>query len=396
MKIVLAYSGGLDTTVSIKWLKEKYNADVVTVTVDVGQKDDFKKLEERAYIAGAVKHYTIDAKEEFVKNYVLPDIVMNGLYEDVYPLSTALARPLIAKKVVEVAKKESTDYIAHGSTSKGNDQVRFDLAIKANMMEAKIITPARSWNMTREDEIKFAKSRGIPIKEESSKYSIDENLWGRSIEGDIIEDPSSEVPEDAFEITKKVKEGKERVTISFDKGIPTKLNDKSMSLLEIIDTLTNMAGSLGFGRVDHIENRVVGFKSREVYEVPAALSIITAHKDLEKTVYTPLEFRFKKYLDQSWSDLVYQGLWYEPLKETIEKTGFEMNHWVTGDVELEVYGNGVRVIGRNSPYSSYSDKIASYNKGWYPTEEMAKGFIEIWGMHSLLAKKARTGNSDAL
>lgn len=393
MKIVLAYSGGLDTTVAIRWLKEKYNAEVITVTVDVGQKDDFKKLEERAYIAGSSKHYTIDAKEEFVKNYVIPDIVMNGLYEDVYPLSTALARPLIAKKVVEIAKKEGTEYIAHGSTSKGNDQVRFDLAIKANMPEAKIITPARSWNMTREDEIAFAKSRGIPIKTESSKYSIDENLWGRSIEGDIIEDPSKEIPEDAFEITKKVKDGKERVIISFEKGVPVKLNGKSMSVLEIINQLTIIAGSLGFGRVDHLENRVVGFKSREVYEVPAALCLISAHKDLEKTVYTPLELRFKKYLDQMWSDLVYQGLWYEPLRETIEKTGFAMNEWVTGDVEIEIYGNGIRIIGRNSPFSPYSDKIASYNKGWYPTEEMAKGFIEIWGMHSLLARKVRLGGN---
>ncbi|AWR97552.1 argininosuccinate synthase [Acidianus sulfidivorans JP7] len=391
MKIILAYSGGLDTTVSIRWLKEKYNAEVITVSVDVGQKEDFKKLEERAYIAGASKHYTIDAKKEFVDNYVKYDILMNGLYEDVYPLSTALARPLIANKVVEIAKIENTEYIAHGSTSKGNDQVRFDLSIKANMPDAKIITPARSWNMTREDEIKFAKEHGIPIKEESSKYSIDENLWGRSIEGDIIEDPYTEVPEDAFEITKKIKEGKEKVIISFEKGIPVKLNGKKMDLLDIIYSLTQIAGSLGFGRVDHLENRVVGFKSREVYEVPAALCIIAAHKDLEKTVYTPLELRFKKNIDQMWTDLVYEGLWYEPLKQTLEKTGLEMNEWVTGDVELEIYGDGIRILGRNSPYSPYSDKVASYNKGWYPSEEMAKGFIEIWGMHSLLARKVRNG-----
>ncbi|ARM76257.1 argininosuccinate synthase [Acidianus manzaensis] len=391
MKIVLAYSGGLDTTVSIRWLKEKYNADVITVSVDVGQKDDFKKLEERAYVAGSSKHYTIDAKKEFVEKYVLYDIIMNGLYEDVYPLSTALARPLIAEKVVEVAKKENTEYIAHGSTSKGNDQVRFDLAIQANMPNAKIITPARSWNMTREDEVKFAKEHGIPIKEESSKYSIDENLWGRSIEGDIIDNPFTEVPEDAFEITKKIKDGKEKIIISFEKGVPVKINGKKMDLLDIIYTLTQIAGNLGFGRVDHLENRVVGFKSREIYEVPAALCIISAHKDLEKTVYTPLELRFKKNLDQTWSDLVYEGLWYEPLKETIEKTGLQMNEWITGDVELEIYGDGIRILGRNSPYSSYSDKVASYNKGWYPTEEMAKGFIEIWGMHSLLARKVRYG-----
>ncbi|PVU75656.1 argininosuccinate synthase [Acidianus hospitalis] len=391
MKIVLAYSGGLDTTVSIRWLKEKYQADVITVSVDVGQKEDFKKLEERAYIAGSSKHYTIDAKEEFVEKFVKYDIIMNGLYEDVYPLSTALARPLIAEKVVEIAKKEGTEYVAHGSTSKGNDQVRFDLAIKAYMPDAKIITPARSWDMTRETEIKYAKEHGIPIKEESSKYSIDENLWGRSIEGDIIEDPSKEVPEDAFELTRKTStKNKEKIIITFEKGVPVALNGEKMPLLNLIDNLNKIAGSLGFGRVDHLENRVVGFKSREVYEAPAALCLIYAHKDLEKTVYTPLELRFKKSIDSQWSDLVYQGLWYEPLRETLQKVGVDMNNWVTGEVEVEIGENGLRILGRNSPYSPYSDKIASYNKGWYPTEEMAKGFIEIWGMHSLLARKVRS------
>jgi len=391
MKIVLAYSGGLDTTVSIRWLKETFNADVVTVTVDVGQKEDFKNIEERAYIAGAVKHYLIDAKEEFAKNYIIPCIKMNGLYEEIYPLSTALARPLIAEKVVEVAKKEGTEYIAHGSTSKGNDQVRFDLALKALYPEVKIIAPARIWKMNREDEIAYARSRGIPIKQESSKFSIDENLWGRSIEGDIISDPSTEVPEDAFEWTKRTKNEPLILSIEFEKGIPVSINSKKLDIVDLITYLNNEVGKHGFGRVEHLENRVVGFKSREVYEVPAALTLIYSHKDLEKTVYTPLELRFKRYIDNLWADLVYQGLWFEPLRETIQLAGDNLNKWVDGEVKVKIEGNSLTILGRSSKFSPYSEKIASYSKGWYPSDEMARGFIEIFGMHSLLARRVRYG-----
>jgi len=391
MKIVLAYSGGLDTTVAIRWLKETFNADVITVTVDVGQKDNFEDIEKRAYIAGALKHYTVDAKKEFAEKYISYAIKMNGLYEDVYPLSTALARPLIAEKVVEIAKKENADMIAHGSTSKGNDQVRFDLTVKALYPDVKVIAPARIWKMTRESEIEYAKQKGIPIKAESSKYSIDENLWGRSIEGDIISDPSVEVPEDAFEWTKKRSNEKLKLTIGFDKGIPVSLNGEKMDLVKLIQLLNELAGSRGFGRVEHLENRVVGFKSREVYEVPAALILINSHKDLEKTVYTPLEYRFKKTLDAQWSDLVYQGLWFEPLRETIQLAGDNLNKWVCGEVKIEIDGDGMRILGRESKYSPFSEKIASYNKGWYPTDEMARGFIEIFGMHSLLTRQVRSG-----
>jgi len=391
MKIVLAYSGGLDTTVAIRWLKETFNADVITVTVDVGQKDNFEDIEKRAYIAGALKHYTVDAKKEFAEKYISYAIKMNGLYEDVYPLSTALARPLIAEKVVEITKKENADMIAHGSTSKGNDQVRFDLTVKALYPDVKVIAPARIWKMTRESEIEYAKQKGIPIKAESNKYSIDENLWGRSIEGDIISDPSVEVPEDAFEWTKKRSNEKLKLTIEFDKGIPVSLNGEKMDLVKLIQLLNELAGSRGFGRVEHLENRVVGFKSREVYEVPAALILINSHKDLEKTVYTPLEYRFKKTLDAQWSDLVYQGLWFEPLRETIQLAGDNLNKWVCGEVKIEIDGDGMRILGRESRYSPFSEKIASYNKGWYPTDEMARGFIEIFGMHSLLTRQVRSG-----
>ncbi|MEM4046725.1 MAG: argininosuccinate synthase, partial [Metallosphaera sp.] len=254
MKIVLAYSGGLDTTVAIRWLKETYNAEVVSVSVDVGQLEDFKKIEERAYLAGSVKHYLIDAKNEFAERFAITDVIMNGLYEEVYPLATALARPLIAEKVVEVARKEGTEYVAHGSTSKGNDQVRFDLALKTNLENVKIIAPARIWKMTREDEILFARERGIPIKTESSKYSIDENLWGRSIEGDSIADPSVEVPEDAFEWTKVRSNDKLRLSVEFDRGLPTKLDGEKLSPVDLIRRLNQIVGSRGYGRIEHLEN----------------------------------------------------------------------------------------------------------------------------------------------
>jgi argininosuccinate synthase len=245
--------------------------------------------------------------------------------------------------------------------------------------------------MTREDEVEYAKEKNIPIKIESTKYSIDENLWGRSIEGDMISDPSKEVPEDAFEWTRKEKNGKTKISIEFDNGVPTRINGEKMDLVNLIKYLNSEIGKYGFGRLEHLENRIVGFKSREIYEAPAALLLIKAHKDLEKTIYTPLEYRFKKNIDQEWSDLVYEGLWYEPLRETLQNVGNDMNKWISGEVKVEIEGNGMTILGRDSPYSPYSDKIASYNKGWYPSEEMAKGFIEIWGMHSLLARKMRYG-----
>lgn len=389
MKIVLSYSGGLDTTVAIRWLQEKFSAEVYTVTVDVGQTEDFSEIESRAYKTGAKKHYLVDAKKEFADEYIARAIIMNGNYEGSYPLATALARPLIASKVVEVGRKEGADAIAHGSTSKGNDQVRFDLTIMNLFPEAKVIAPARIWGMTREDEVAYAKRQGIQVTETHSKYSIDENLWGRSIEGEATADPFTEVPEDAFLWTRKTKENQEEVVISFNGGIPSAINDKRMPLWEIIKSLNQLVGSHGLGRYDHIENRLVGFKSREVYEAPAAMVLLLAHRDLEKTIYTPYELRFKEFIDREWSDLVYRGLWLEPLRETLDETGRRMNKWVTGDVRVKLDSLGMRVIGRRSEYSSYSDRIASYNKGWYPSDEMAKGFIEIWGLHSIMANRVR-------
>ncbi len=391
-KIVLAYSGGLDTSVAIAWLKEKFNAEVITVTVDVGQKENFKEIEERAYKAGASKHYLIDAKDEFVEKYIKPAIRANALYEGVYPLGTALARPLIGEKVVEIAKREGADAVAHGATSKGNDQVRFEAAFKALAPDIKIIAPIRMWGMTRKEEVEFAKKRGIPISEESKKYSIDENLWSRSIEGGELEDPWNEPPEDAFEWTvdpTKAPNEPLKLTITFGKGVPIAINDEKMTLREIIDYLNRIVGMHGYGRIDHMENRVVGLKSREVYEAPAALTIINAKKDLEKLVLNKREYRVKKGLDDYWADLVYDGLWFDPIRVELDKFMEELSKNVTGDVKVKIYKGSLMPVGRRSPYAIYDKAISSYDSNWFPTDEMARGFIDAWLMDSVVSFRKR-------
>lgn len=392
MKVVLAYSGGLDTTVSIALLKEKFKAEVITFTADIGQKEDFEEIENKAYKAGAIKHVFMDLKNEFADNYIKPCIKMNCLYEDKYPLGTALARPLIAKYAVLVAKKEGADAIAHGSTSKGNDQVRFDLTIMAEAPDKEILTPVRKFRLTREWEIKYALEKGLPVSIEHKKYSIDDNLWSRSIEGGPLDDESSFPEDDAFEWTispEKAPDIPEIHKISFKNGEPIALDDEKMNLVDLVKKLNIIGGRNGFGRIDMIESRVVGIKSREVYEAPAALILIESHKDLERTVLTPKEYRFKKLMDNEWSDLVYSGLWYEPLRKELQLLGEELNRYVEGDVWVKLYKGSLMIIGRKSKYSLYRKDIADYNKGWYPTEEEAKGFIRLWGNHSINAKLVR-------
>lgn len=394
MRVVLAYSGGLDTTTCIVWLREKYNAEVITVTVDVGQEEDFSEVEQRAYRAGAAKHYTVDAKEEFAREYIFPAIKMNALYEGAYPLSTALARPLIAKKVLEVAEREGADAIAHGSTSKGNDQVRFDLTIKALNPSIKIITPARSWGMTRSEELEYLRRRGIEIPASNKRYSIDDNLWGRSIEGGELDDPSQPPSEEAFKWTRPPEKAPDKpriLEVEFREGVPVGIDGERLDPVKLISTLNMIGGEHGVGRIDHLENRLVGFKSREVYEAPAAVILIKAHEDLEKSVLTPRELRVKKMLEPIWSDLVYNGLWFEPVRTAIEAFANEVNKWVTGRVKVKLYKGSAAIIARESPYLAYSQDIASYERGWYPSEEKAVGFIEIWGMHTLTALRVRRG-----
>ncbi|MEM1619819.1 MAG: argininosuccinate synthase [Fervidicoccaceae archaeon] len=387
MRVVLAYSGGLDTTVSVALLRERLEAEVITVTVNVGQREDFHEIESRAYAAGASKHYTIDGVAEFAEKYILPCIMLNCCYEEKYPLGTALARPFIAKVLAEVARLEGADAVAHGSTSKGNDQVRFDLTLMVEAPGAKILTPVRMWRLTRDWEIEYAKKRGLPIKvDPSKKYSVDENLWSRSVEGGPIDDESLPPPEDAFEWTispEKAPNDPLAIELEFAQGRPIALNGERLALHELIARLNFEAGRHAIGRIDMIENRLVGLKSREIYEAPAATVLLTAHKELEKLVLTPREYRLKRTLDFEWSDLVYQGLWYEPARSVIQKMAEEMNSYVTGRVSLRAYKGALSVVGRESPYSLYSKTKADYERGWFPSEEEAVGFIKIWGMHSI-------------
>ncbi|ALU11339.1 argininosuccinate synthase [Ignicoccus islandicus DSM 13165] len=393
-KIVLAYSGGLDTSVAIAWLKEKFGAEVVTVTVDVGQKEDFKEIEKRAYKAGASKHYLIDAKREFANDFISKAILANALYEGKYPLGTALARPLIGEKVVEIARKEGADAVAHGSTSKGNDQIRFEAVFKALAPDIKIIAPIRIWGMNRKEEVEFAKRKGIPISESSSKYSIDENLWSRSIEGGELEDPWNEPPPEAFEwVTPPEMAPSEplELVIEFDKGLPVAVNGERMELLDLIGFLNSLVGKYGYGIIDHMENRVVGLKSREVYEAPAALSIINAKKDLEKLVLSKREYRMKKQLEDLWAEMVYEGLWYDPLRIELDEIFRKMNENVSGEVKAKIVKGSFRVVGRRSPYAIYDRALSSYESEWFPSDEMARGFIDVWLMDSIVSFQRKFG-----
>jgi argininosuccinate synthase len=396
MKVVLAYSGGLDTSTILVLLKKKYNAEVVTVTVDIGQEEELKGVEERAYELGASKHYTIDAKREFVEEYVFKAIKANALYEGKYPLGTALARPLIAKKIAEIAIQEGADAVAHGCTGKGNDQVRFDLTLKAFLKPGiKIVAPVRELKLTRSMNIKILSEYGYKVPEVHKKYSVDENLWSRSIEGGELDDPLAEPSEDAFAWTvspEKAPDTPYYLSIEFEGGVPRKVNDEKIDPALMIKKLNAVLGLHGFGRVDLIESRVMGLKSREVYEAPAALALVEAHQDLERMVLTPKELRFKRYVDEMWSDLVYQGLWVDPMRSHLENVINSMNRYVTGVVRLKVFKGSLVVVGRNSPYSLYSRELIDYNVGWYPSDEEVRGFITVHGLYALTALKVRQQN----
>ena len=388
-KIVLAYSGGLDTSVLLKWLQQKYDAEVVTVTLDVGQQEDLEPIGEKAENLGAIKHYSIDAKEEFVKKYVFPAIKANALYEGKYPVSTALSRPLIAEKLIEVARKEDADAIAHGCTGKGNDQVRIEVSAKALAPEIEVIAPVREWNMTRDAEIEFAKKNSIPIPVDIDKpYSVDQNLWGRSIECGILEHPDVEPPEEIYEWTvspEKAPDKPEYVTIRFNNGVPTALNGDEMDPVSLIEALNDVAGKHGVGRIDHIEDRLVGIKSREIYECPAALVIIEAHKDLEKLVLTRHEVSFKHQVDALWSTLVYTGLWMDPLRGDLDAFIEMTQKRVCGEVKIKLYKGGFRIVGRSSPLSLYDLNLATYNIESKFDQASSKGFIELWGLPTRMA-----------
>jgi len=387
-KVILAYSGGLDTSVMIKWLNEKYGYDVVTATIDLGQGEDFKAIGERAYQVGAIKHYTVDAKEEFVESYVSKAIKANGLYQGKYPLSTAIGRPLIVKKLVEIADMENAAAIAHGCTGKGNDQVRFEVTARALNPKLKVLAPVREWNLNREEEIEYARKHGIFIERSAKKYSIDQNLWGRSIEGGTLEDPMSEPEEDVYEwVTppSKAPDSPLYLEIGFENGLPASLDGSKESLKSIISEVNKEAGRSGVGLIDHIEDRLVGIKSREVYECPGSITLIEAHRALEKLVLTRHQLGFKELVDAEWSRLVYFGLWADPLRSDLEAFIESTQVRVSGKVRLKMYKGGLSVVGLQSPYSLYDKQLSTYGIDSKFDQKCSAGFIEIWGLQSRIA-----------
>lgn len=386
---VLAYSGGLDTSVMLKWIPENLGYEVVAVTVNVGQGENLDEIVKKARKLGAKDAFLIDSRREFAEEYVARDIKANGLYDGVYPLSTALARPLIAKKVVEIAEKVGAEAIAHGCTGKGNDQVRFEIAFRSYAPHLKILAPVRDWNMSRDGEEKYAKERNIPIPSKS-KYSIDQNLWGRSIECGEMEDPWYEPPEEAFEWTVDPRDAPNTpkiLEIEFLNGLPSSIDGEELPLPLLIEKLNHIAGSHGVGRIDHIENRVIGLKSREVYEAPAATVLLTAHRDLEKLVLTKRELEIKQYLEKMWSNLVYSGLWTDPSREDIEAFIERTQERVTGTVRVKLFKGSMRVVGRRSPFALYERELITYRSESIFDQKAAEGFIKLWGLSTTTAAK---------
>jgi len=383
-KVVLAYSGGVDTSVAIKWLQEKYNLDVIAFSVDVGNEPDFPAIREKALKLGAVKAVVADAKKAFVEGFVFPALKANAMYQGCYPLATALARPLMAKLLVEAALKEGAKSVAHGSTGKGNDQVRFDVSVAGLAPELKILAPARDWEMTRDETIDYAKRHGIPLPVTAeSPYSIDQNLWGRSIECGVMEDPWAEPPEDAFIWVKpvtKTPDKAEYVEIEFNKGIPVAVNGRKMDGILLVQQASDLAGKHGIGKIDHIEDRVVGIKSREVYEAPAALLLIQAHRALESLCLSKEQLRFKQLVSAEYADLVYNGLWFTSFREDLTAYIESSQRYVTGTVRLKLFKGSSTVVGRKSPYSLYRHELATYDKGDIFDQSAAAGFIHLWGL----------------
>ncbi|WP_409273888.1 argininosuccinate synthase [Neobacillus sp. SCS-31] len=383
-KIVLAYSGGLDTSVSVKWIQEKYGYDVIALGLDVGEGKDLEAIRTKALNVGAIKAYMIDAKELLAKEYIVPALKANCLYEGKYPLSSALSRPLISKLLVEVAEKEGAAAVAHGCTGKGNDQVRFEVSIQALNPNLKVVAPVREWGMTRDEEIKYAQEKGIPIPVDlDNPFSIDANIWGRACEAGVLEDPWAEAPEAAFDWTNPIElapDTPEYIEIDFEKGVPTALNGEQLPLVDLIEKLNEIGGKHGIGRIDHIENRLVGIKSREVYENPAALILIQAHKELEFLTLPREVTQFKTQVDQQMAKIVYEGLWYSPLKAALDAFVDQTQEVVTGTIRVKLHKGTHMTVGRKSPYSLYNEELATYSKGDAFDHLAAEGFIKIWGL----------------
>jgi argininosuccinate synthase len=383
-KIVLAYSGGLDTSVSIKWIQEKYGYDVIALGLDVGEGKNLDFIRDKALQVGAVKAYMIDAKEMLAKDYIIPALKANCLYEGKYPLSSALSRPLISKLLVEVARKEGAVAVAHGCTGKGNDQVRFEVSINALAPDMKVVAPVREWGMTRDEEIHYAGKNGIPIPVDlDNPYSIDANIWGRACEAGVLENPWTEAPEGAFDWTNPIEQTPdeaENIEIEFERGIPTALNGEKMEIVQLIETLNEIGGKHGIGRIDHIENRLVGIKSREVYENPGALILINAHKELEFLTLPREITSFKSTVDAQMAKMIYEGLWYSPLNKALQAFVDETQGVVSGKIRVKLHKGSHFVTGRQSANSLYNEELATYSKGDAFDHDAAVGFIKLWGL----------------
>ncbi|MFH2070082.1 MAG: argininosuccinate synthase [Elusimicrobiota bacterium] len=385
-KIILAYSGGLDTSVMIKWLRDNYRAEVIACIIDIGQNENLPEIKKRALATGASKACIVDAKQEFASEFILPALKANAVYEGKYLLGTALARPLISKKVIEVARKEKAWAVSHGATGKGNDQVRFEVSFRALMPGIKIIAPWREWPLkSREDEISYARKHKIPITVTKQKpYSSDANLWHISYEGGILEDPDAAPPENMFQITKSPQSAPAKpsvVEIHFEKGVPVKLNgQKDNGLVSIIQKLNKTGGENAVGRVDMVENRLVGIKSRGVYECPAATLLYAAHRELEYLCLDRDTFHFKETLGPKYGELVYYGLWYSPLRSAIDGFVDETQKFLTGSVKLKLQKGNVSIAGRKSGKSLYWQKLATFEKEDIYNQKHAEGFIKLFGL----------------
>ena len=403
-KCVLAYSGGLDTSVCIQWLINERDLDVITLLVDVGQDcADLEFARQKALNCGAIESIVMDVRDEFCEDMCCKAIAANGLYENKYPLLSALSRPLISAKLVEVAHKYGATYIAHGCTGKGNDQVRFEVSVQALDPDLKVIAPVRVWDLhTRPQEIAFAETHGIPVAAKNGKpYSIDDNLWGRAIECGVLEDPWNEPPADIWETTADLADcpdTPEDVIVGFEGGKPCSLDGEKMSVQDVIVKLDAIAGRNGYGRLDQIENRLVGIKSRECYEVPGGLALITAHKALEDLCLERELLHYKLGLEHKWAELVYYGLWFSPLKKALDAFFASTQTLVTGEVKLRFIKGTCTVVGRRSEYSLYDYNLATYDEGDTFNRDSAAGFIEQWGLPSKVWAKHRkdTGNEGTI
>ena len=390
-KCVLAYSGGLDTSVAIRWIAETYQVDVIAVAVDVGEERDYEGIRNKGEQVGAVEALVVDAKEEFFSEHITRALAANLTYEGKYVAFTSLARPLLAKEQVRVALEKGAQYVAHGCTGKGNDQVRFEVSYAALAPELEVIAPAREWGMNRDEEEAYAKQHGIPVPEKS-KYSTDVNLWGRSIECDEIEDPAQPPPEDAWEWTVNPLEAPDEpaeVVVTFDRGVPVALDGEQMDGVSLVGKLNELGGAHGVGRVNMMENRLVGIKSRELYEAPAATILLEAHRDLESLVLDRETMHLKAHLELKWSELIYYGLWFTPLREALDAFMAETQKTVSGEVTVKLYKGRAEAVARTSPNSLYDLSLATYGAGDAFDQTASRGFIEVFGLPARVAAQAR-------